>query len=128
MVGEGDSRPIPDPTVLTTEAIKAAKEHTDREIHHLKELLEKALAGLDAQTSQRFTSQEQAVAAALAAVEKQTAAALAAAEKANEKTEANFAERIKQADATNAEVAKGLGDRITAVETRVSKTEAAVGG
>jgi len=65
----GDSRPVPDPTALTTENLL-------REISHLRELTEAQLTEMDRRHEVRHIQQTDAVRNALLAVDKETSAEL----------------------------------------------------
>lgn len=66
--------PIPDPSILTTEALK-------REIYHLRELLEQKMEETNTRYQQRFEAQTKALDAAFLAQQTAVQAALSAAEK-----------------------------------------------
>lgn len=97
--------PVPDPSELTRIALIEARAHTDREVAHLKELLLCEHNALKELMLTMFSDSKAAV----------------------DKAELNFADRIKQADVNNGEVARGLTDKITSLEKRVNKTEASTG-
>lgn len=120
MDGTVESRPVPDPTTLTTDAIR-------REIVALRELLETKITALADSTDLRFGHAESTRLEQKADTKEMVSAALAAQKEASVKTETTVADQIKQLGANFDAVVKRLDDRIAAVETRVSKTEAAVG-
>jgi hypothetical protein len=118
-----DSRPVPDPTILTTEALI-------REISHLRELLETQIEGLgDAceakfeYIEQRFRDRDLLVDAAFIASKEAVAASLAAAKEAVAKSEDTFNKQIAEirrtADATRQGAEKdvaGVKERVTIIE------------
>lgn len=133
--GLPDSRPIPDPTVLTTEQLH-------REIASAVRLLEAKLTAIDDVTQVRFAKmdrefemvesrrQEQkvdvkaAVDAALAAAKEAVKEQTLASEKAITKSETSAAEQSKQQYATFSASLKGVTDTLADVKDRVGTIEA----
>jgi hypothetical protein len=130
-----DSRPVPDPTVLTTEALV-------REINHLRELLETQIEGLgDAckaqfeYIEQRFRDRDLLVDSAFVASKEAVAASLAAAKEAVAKSEDTFNKQIAEirrtADATRQGAEKdvaGVKERVTIIEALDRGSEKKVEG
>jgi ribosomal protein L21 len=83
----GDKRPVPDPTALTTEQL-------NREILHLRELMESRLDQMDRRAAQVVDEQRVALEAALRSSDKAVVAALAASSKAIVELDANTTRRI----------------------------------
>jgi uncharacterized phage infection (PIP) family protein YhgE len=119
----GGSRPVPDPTVLTTNAVNSA-------VQIIKELFGSRLDGAEALTNEKFRAVEQF----LAKVEEQRVeqkldtsravdAALAAQEKAISKTEASTTEALTQLKATIDTAIQGLNLAIAGLTERVGKIE-----
>lgn len=85
----GDKKPVPDPTALTSEAVRQAVEQSRRDIHGLRQIIEARLDGIESLAQERYESvarrleaaenirkeqkadTERNVAAALAAIQKQ---------------------------------------------------------
>lgn len=86
---EGDSRPIPDPTILTTEQLH-------REIGALRELVETRLDGLAALSNERLRALEQRMTSDKTTAETAVNAALAAQKEAASKSEEQTAKLLDQ--------------------------------
>jgi hypothetical protein len=131
----GGSRPVPDPTVLTTEALT-------RQIANLKELVETKIDGETEVNKQKFRSidaqftaieawrQEQkidtktAVDAALSAAEKGRRDAAEASDKAIAKSETAAKEQMNQQTQTFGERTKSMEGTISDLKDRVLRIEA----
>ena len=130
-----DMRPVPDPTVLTTEALQ-------REIAALKEFLVSKIDAAEAHNAIRFAGidrefvaieawrKEQkldtktAVDAALQAAEKAVREQTVASEKAITKSETSATEQSKQQYATFTASLNGVSNTLADVKERVGKIEA----
>jgi hypothetical protein len=124
MSDEGsDSRPIPDPTTLTTEAVNAARQHTDREIRHLRELVDNQFALIERQRVEQKQDTKAAVDAALAAAKEAVKEQTAASQLSTNKSETSFTEQLKQQNVTFSTANAGLMREIGDVKERVGKVE-----
>jgi hypothetical protein len=119
-----DSRPVPDPTVLTTEALI-------REINHLRELMETQIEGLgdacEAKFSyieRRFADRDLLVDAAFQSSREAVAAALAASKEAVAKSEDTFNKQIAEIRRTAEATSKGQEKEVAGVKDRVTIIEA----
>jgi hypothetical protein len=113
-MADGDSRPVPDPTVLTTEQLH-------REIAALSELTSYRLAGQKELVEEQFRTVHVAMEDAKEAV----GFALTAAKESQAKSEASFTKQIDQmglligaATQGNSDKIDDIKDRITAIEGR----------
>jgi hypothetical protein len=122
-----DSRPVPDPTILTTEALI-------REIAHLRELLETQIEGLGDACESKFVHIEQRferqfrdrdllVDAAFQSSREAVAAALAASKEAVAKSEDTFNKQIAEIRRTAEATSKGLEKEIGGIKDRVTIME-----
>jgi uncharacterized protein YicC (UPF0701 family) len=131
MGSDGGSRPVPDPTVLTTAALQREIGGVRESIGALKELTESDLEGLEAVVAERFNT----VSTQFGLIERQRveqkldtgnalAAALAAAKEAVTKTEAATKEQIAQLKATIDTALGGLTTLVDDLRERVGRIEA----
>jgi len=129
------SRPVPDPTELTTEALH-------REIGALKELMVAELAGVEKITGERFASvnkqlqlvetqrveqkkdTKDAVDAALTAQKEAVREQTTASERAIAKSEASTKEQLNQLTATFTTAIGGVTDTLNDLKDRVGRVEA----
>jgi ribosomal protein S11 len=149
-----DWRPIPDPTVLTTEAIRRDIDHLrelfdaryvgleadfesftahhDREhreivekaIQHLKELTDEKFRGIAVQFAERDVRTEQAFTASTEAI----TAAMAAQEKAIGKSEVAVAKQIEELRTTFVTALDGTNAKVDDVKDRVVRAEGSLTG
>lgn len=144
--GQPTWRPIPDPTILTTEAltreIAHLREYMDGKVHHLEtrirgvtEHIDHAIdlhARLDAEKfaaiEQRFTDRELLVSASFDAGKEAVAQALAASKEAVAKSELNFTKSLDNLSALIAEGNKAADAQVAAVKDRVALVEGERGG
>ncbi len=134
-----DVRPVPDPTVLTTEASirqeAMIRNLIKTEIEHQNELFTEKLAGisrqfmmqftmLDARTAEQKQDTTTALHAALAAQKEAVAAQTASSEKSITKSETATTERIKGVETLLATSTKATDDKITDLKDRVIAIEA----
>lgn len=110
--GSEDTRPVPDPTVLTTQQLDRALQALAREVEALRlgdnNLTTEKFNGIDT----RFEERDRALEAALASAEKSVA-----------KTEDNFAAQIAALNGAVAEAAKSLGGQIQDLKDRLGAIE-----
>lgn len=138
--GAGDRKPVPDPTVLTTDQIR-------REINTLRELLECSINGLQAVLLERFESVDKhlaivehqrieqksdtkaAVDAALTAQKEAVKEQTTASERAIAKSEMATTKQLDQLGATFATAITGVSASVADVKERVGRVESMrVGG
>lgn len=136
----GDSKPTPDPTVLTTEQlhreIGALREFVLGEIHHVREIsqvkfagVEKGFEGVAERTAEQKADTKAALDAALQAAKDAVALQTAASDKAIAKSEAAIAKQIdalvvqmdKSGDARDERIGD-LKDRVRTLETVKTNT------
>jgi uncharacterized protein YicC (UPF0701 family) len=124
------SRPVPDPTVLTTEQLLREIAGVDQKISALKELTESDLEGLEAVVAEKFiTVDTQFGLIERQRVEQKTdtgnalAAALAAAKEAVTKTEEATKEQIAQLKQTFDTALAGMQALLNDVRDRVARIE-----
>ena len=132
---QGDVRPIPDPTLLTTEAsarLEAMlRDLIKSEVAHLDDLFSEKLARidvrfnmLDARTAEQKQDTTNALNAALAAQKEAVAAQTASSEKSITKSETATTERIKGVETLLSTSTKATDDKITDLKDRVIAIEA----
>jgi chromosome segregation ATPase len=125
-----NSRPVPDPTVLTTAQLQREIAGVDQKIAALKDLTESDLEGLEAVVAEKFNT----VDTQFALIERQRveqkidsgnalAAALAAAKEAVTKNEEATKEQLAQLKATFDTAIKGVTDLLSDLRDRVGKIE-----
>ena len=130
-MGDGGSRPVPDPTVLTTAALVREIAGVDEKIRALKELTESDLEGLEAVIAEKFNT----VDTQFNLIERQRveskedsgdalAAALAAAKEAVTKNEESTKEQLAQLKITFDTAITAVTATVTDVRDRVGKIEA----
>jgi hypothetical protein len=139
------SRPVPDPTVLTTEALQrevlALRESLNQRISGLRELVEEELEGNDKVTEERFasidtqlqlierqrveqkTDTKSALEAALSAAEKAVKEQTTASEARTDKSEASTTKSIDQLAATFDTAFQGLRRDLDDLKTRMTTVE-----
>jgi hypothetical protein len=150
----GDWRPIPDPTVLTTEAIRRDIDHlrelfdaryvgleadfesftshhdrehreiVERAIQHLKELTDEKFRGIAVQFAERDVRTQQAFTASTEAI----TAAMAAQEKAIGKSEVAVAKQIEELRTTFVTALDGTNAKVDDVKDRVVRAEGSLTG
>jgi Tfp pilus assembly protein PilX len=132
---QGDTRPIPDPTALTTEANlrmeTSLRNFITTEIKHQSELfmsvvarIEMRLDLLDGRTAEQKSDTKAALDAALAAQKEAVASQTESANKSIDKSETATTERIKGVEALLATSTKATDDKITDLKDRVIAIEA----
>lgn len=130
-----DLRPIPDPTVLTTEAStrleKALRELILSEIAHQNDLFSEKLARidmlfnvLDARTAEQKSDTKAALDAALAAQKEAVASQTASFKENITKSETAATERIKGVETLLATSSRSTDDKISDLKDRVIAIEA----
>jgi hypothetical protein len=130
----GEERPVPDPTVLTTEQLL-------REVANAVLLLEAKINGANAVTKEKLESvdtqfqlierqrveqkadTEKAVQAALSAAKEAVKEQTAASEKSISKSETSTADQLRQMTVTFDTAIKGLTDILSDTKERVGKIE-----
>jgi len=149
--GNGDKRPIPDPTRLTTKAHEKLEERmrtlVQTEGHHLGQLTDEKFRGVstridaaDRRYQERFeaqatamtaafTASEEAIKAALDAKEKSVEAAFSASEKAIVKAEVSIEKRADATYVSLNELTRSLGNLMprAEAEARIANIEERVG-
>lgn len=136
---QGDLRPIPDPTALTTAANDRMetmiRNLIQTEVNHLDTLFNERIAGLSKQFSTQFTmldartaEQKQdttnALNAALAAQKEAVAAQTASSEKSITKSETATIERIKAVETLLSASTRASDDKIDDLKSRIVAIEA----
>jgi len=129
------SRPVPDPTILTTEQLL-------REVAALRELVQSDIEGLEAIVAEKFRSVDQqlelverqrveqkadtkaAVDAALTAQKEAVKEQTTASDRAIAKSEASMTKQLEQMGSTFTASIKGVTDNLDDVKERVGKMEA----
>ena len=121
MADDADRKPIPDPTMLTTEQLMREVGHVLREVGHVKELLETKIEGAAnlrmeqlSGISKQFEERDKAVSAALQAQKEATREAAKSFQDLMDKTEKGL---TKQIDFISAKV-DDLKDRTNLTEGR----------
>jgi cobalamin biosynthesis Mg chelatase CobN len=130
-----DSRPVPDPTALTTQQlnreISALREFVLGEIRHVREVSQVKFEAVAVRTAEQKADTKEAVDAALRAAREAVVLQTAAADKAIAKSEAAIAKQIdalvvqmdKSGDASDERIGD-LKDRVRALETaKLTKDE-----
>lgn len=132
---QDDVRPIPDPTVLTTEAStrleKSLRELTLSEIAHLESLLTERFARietqfkmLDSRTAEQKQDTNNALTAALSAQKEQAALQNNASEKSITKSETATIERIKAVETLLAASTHASDEKSDDLKSRIVALEA----
>lgn len=129
-----DSRPMPDPTILTTEQLL-------REVERVRELLESTVKGVEKEYLQRFagiderfdmverqrveqkTDTKDAVDAAFSAAKEAVREQTTASDRAISKSETAMLEQLKQLAATFATATDGLRRDFDDLKARVTRSE-----
>jgi hypothetical protein len=130
-----DTRPIPDPTILTTEASarleKALRAQILSEVAHLNVLFSEKFAAMqmqlsmiDARTAEQKSDTKAALDAALAAQKEAVASQTASFNKENDKTEKAATERIKSVETLLTTSTRSTDDKISDIKDRVIAIEA----
>ena len=134
-----DIRPVPDPTILTTEAtsrLEAMLRNLIRtEVGHLDDLFRERLSGvvsqfstqftmLDARTAEQKQDTTNALNAALAAQKEAVAAQTASSEKSITKSETATIERIKAVETLLSASTRASDDKIDDLKSRIVAIEA----
>jgi hypothetical protein len=134
-MADSDVRPVPDPTVLTTEASSrleaTLRDFIKTEIRHQNDLfvsvvarIEMRLDLLDGRTAEQKSDTKAALDAALAAQKEAVASQTESANKSIDKSETATTERIKGVEALLATSTKATDDKITDLKDRVIAIEA----
>jgi formyltetrahydrofolate synthetase len=133
-MGNGGSRPVPDPTELTDRAIRLLERQLttliDGEVKNLTTRINGAVALID----ERFEAAEKlrieqkkdtkdAVDAALSAAKEAVKEQTTASERSIDKSERATGEQLKQQQETFAKTAEGLADKIEDLKERVGRIE-----
>lgn len=139
----GGWRPVPDPTVLTTEALLREIEHLRDEITLTIQGLHSEMTGMRTLLDERYATQTKALDAAFVAAEKAVSTALESADRAVSKAEIATDKRFESVNEFRAQLTdqantfllrseadvrlRALGDRITRLEevasTHLTRTE-----
>jgi len=106
------SRPVPDPTELTTAIVNESKVDLRREIHDVKELLLSEVKNLKELHTQKFLDNMVAVDSALRATEK-----------AVDKSETAFTKQLDEMSRTTGAVTGGMNKEIDDVKRRLGAIE-----
>lgn len=131
-----NSRPVPDPTSLTTEQlhreIAALREFVLGEIHHVREVsqvkfvnVDKGVQGVAERTLEQKQDTKAALDAALQAAKDAVTLQTAASDKAIAKSEAATTKQIDALAVQLSKTVEALDDKIGDVKDRVSKLETA---
>lgn len=122
MVAEhGDSRPVPDPTTLTTEALH-------REVAMARESFELRISALDRLVMEKFASIEEHRKEQKVDSDTRIQAALAAVKEENSKTASSTAKQIDSLKDTFGTSIAGLTTNLNDLKDRMTKTEGNTGG
>lgn len=132
---QGDVRPVPDPTVLTTAASLRLEETLRRlvqsEIEHMEMLMNERFAHietqfkmLDARTAEQKKDTKDALDAALAAQKEAVASQTASSEKSITKSETATIERIKAVETLLSASTRASDDKIDDLKSRIVAIEA----
>jgi hypothetical protein len=132
---ERGSRPVPDPTVLTTQQlyreIEATREMAETLIDGLREILDEKFSSIDRQlqlVEQQRVEQKQdtkaAVDAALTAQKEAVKEQTTASERAIAKSEASTTKQLEQLATTFNTANKALDDKYDDLRDRITSTEA----
>lgn len=132
---ERGSRPVPDPTVLTTQQlyreIESAREMTETLIDGLREILDEKFSSIDRQlqlVEQQRVEQKQdtkaAVDAALTAQKEAVKEQTTASERAIAKSEASTTKQLEQLSETFATAIRGLTQLVDDLKERTGRIEA----
>lgn len=132
---QGDIRPVPDPTVLTTEASirqeAMIRNLIQTEIGHQRELFSEMLAEiktqlrmLEARTAEQKKDTKDALDAALAAQKEAVASQTASSEKSITKSETATIERIKAVETLLSASTRATDDKIDDLKSRIVAIEA----
>jgi type VI protein secretion system component VasK len=132
---ERGSRPVPDPTVLTTQQlyreIEAAREMTETLIDGLREILDEKFSSVDRQLQlveqqrvEQKSDTKAAVDAALTAQKEAVKEQTTASERAIAKSEASTTKQLEQLSETFATSLRAMGDKVDDLKDRLTVTEA----
>ena len=144
MAGEGGSdtvgwKPVPDPTVLTTEAlareINSVRERLASEVAHVKEnsaikfmAIEQSFADVANRTAEQKTDTKDALDAALAAQKEAVSLQTEASDKAIAKSEAATSKQIDSLTVLQNKAGEDTADKINDLKARLDKLESSIQG
>lgn len=121
--GGGDVRPIPDPTVLTTEAllraVAAERAFVDGQVAHLREVVDERFSSVQMQFGERDVRHARESDYRMAAM----TAAFAAMQEASAQQDHSHARAIGKLEQLLASETKALADRIEDVKDRLGRLE-----
>ena len=141
LAGNGGSRPVPDPTVLTTQQLALAVEGLREKLSDLKELLETRLGGTEEVIDEKFISVNErfgiverqrveqkedtkaAVDAAFSAAKEAVREQTNASERAIAKSETATKEQLNQLSTTFTTAISGIQTSIDDLKERIGKIE-----
>jgi hypothetical protein len=124
---QGDIKPIPDPTELTSRAVDKAVEvsraYTEAEIAHLKELTDVRFEAVENWRREQKADTKKEVDAALAAAKEAVKEQTTASQLATNKSEISFAEQLKQQNVTFSVAIDSVSREARDLKTRVERIE-----
>jgi hypothetical protein len=123
----GDSRPVPDPTALTTEQlhreIGALREFVLGEVRHVREISQTKFEAVSTRTAEQKTDTKDALDAALQAAKDAIALQTEAADKAVAKSETAVAKQIENLQTQLDKIISALTDKVDDLRDRVRTLE-----
>ena len=124
---QGDVRPIPDPTELTSravdKAVEVARSFTEAEIGHLRELMDVRFDAVENWRKEQKADTKKEVDAALAAAKEAVKEQTTASQLATNKSEISFAEQLKQQNVTFSVAIDSVSREARDLKTRVERIE-----
>ena len=124
---QGDIRPIPDPTELTSravdKAVQVARDYTESEIRHLSDLMTSRFNTIETWRKEQKADTKVEVDAALAAAKEAVREQTIASQLAINKSESYTVDQLKQLNITIDTAISGNNRELQALTTRVERIE-----